>query len=49
MFTARFSSFSSLIRSRWRRSCPNVRTTRTPESVSCRYAVMFAIFSRVAR
>jgi hypothetical protein len=49
MFAARFSSFSSAKRSSWRRSCPKARTTRTPDSVSCRYAVTSAIFSRVAR
>ena len=32
----------------WRGSWPNARTIRTPDSVSCRYAVTFAIFSRTA-
>ena len=49
MLAARFSSFSSANRRSWRGSCPNARTIRTPESVSCRYAVTSAIFSRVSR
>jgi hypothetical protein len=49
MFASRFSSLSSAKRASCRRSCPNARTTRTPDSVSCRYAVIHAIFSRVAR
>ena len=49
MFASRLSSFSSLKRSSCRRSCPNARTTRMPESVSWRYAVTNAIFSLVSR
>ena len=49
MFASRFSSFSSAKRVLWRSSWPNARTTRTPESVSWRYAVTCAIFSRVSR
>ncbi len=36
MFASRLSSLSSAKRLRWRGSCANVRTTRMPESVSCR-------------
>ena len=49
MFAARFSSLSSAKTVSWRRSWAKMRTTRTPESVSCRYAVICATFSRVAR
>ena len=49
MFASRFSSLSSAKRSRWRGSWPNARTIRMPDSVSCRYAVICAIFSRVSR
>jgi hypothetical protein len=49
MLVARFSSLSSANRRRWRGSCPNARTSRTPDSVSCRYEVIQAIFSRVSR
>ena len=36
MFAARFSSLSSRKRLMWRCSWPNARTTRIPDSVSCR-------------
>ena len=49
MFASRFSSLSSAKRSLWRGSWPNARTIRMPDSVSCRYAVTSAIFSRVSR
>jgi hypothetical protein len=49
MFASRFSSFSSENRRSWRGSWPKARTMRTPESVSWRYAVTPAIFSRVSR
>ena len=49
MFASRLSSFSSAKRFSCRGSCPNARTTRTPDRVSCRYAVTHAIFSRVSR
>ena len=36
MFAPRFSSLSSAKRVRWRGSWANERTTRMPDSVSCR-------------
>ena len=49
MFAARFSSLSSAKWRLCRGSWANARTTRMPDSVSCRYAVIAAIFSRVIR
>jgi hypothetical protein len=36
MFASRFSSLSSAKRARWRSSWANERTTRIPDSDSCR-------------
>ena len=48
-FAARLASLSSANRRSCRGSCPNERTTRTPLSDSCRYAVIAPIVSRVRR
>src|SRR3978361_290420 len=49
MLAMRLSSLSSAKRALCRGSCANSLTTRTPDSVSCRYAVICATFSRVTR
>src|SRR4051795_11231463 len=48
-FASRFVSLSSPNRARWRGSWWNARTTRIPDSVSWRYAVIAPIVSRVRR
>ena len=47
MLTSRLRSFSARKRVTWRGSWLNERTTRIPDSDSCRYAVIAPIVSRV--